>query len=154
MDTSKEYIEMCKDAIEIQKIHQYNNEFVKSGDWFSCKFHEMVIFEDGVYPVCDAVIHSGSKEFIIKERRFMNHVYLPERNRVWLPRQDQLQDMIGTYQEAYSLMYHYKNTPLYSIGNKPYYPFNVMTSAEILWLCFVMHELYSKKWSGTEWVSE
>jgi len=84
--------------------------------------------------------------FYIKEKEILSYEC------IWLPRQDQLQDMVGKYQIAYSLMYQYKKTPLYYIGKKPYYPFNVMNSAEILWLCFVMDERYGKRWSGSEWV--
>ena len=70
---------------------------------------------------------------------------------IWLPRQDQLQDMIGPYIVAYTLFGIWKKKPQYHVGKKPFYPFNIFTSLEQCWLAFVMRERYSKKWTGKTW---
>ena len=64
MDTSKEYIEMCEKAGEIQNPHK-----LCSGDWFADK--------KGQYCFCNACLSS----------------YM-EGDEIYLPRQDQLQKML------------------------------------------------------------
>ena len=70
MDTSKEYIEMCRKASEIQEL------------W--------VVHSDG----CDITIDWPSGELTGRK----------EVSVVWLPRQDQLQDMIKENSFAYHLL--------------------------------------------------
>ena len=63
---------------------------------------------------------------------------------LWLPRQDQLQDMIGEYPK-----------PLLLLCDKAiYYQFSYFSSAEMLWLCFVMYDKYGKRWDDSDWVVE
>ena len=64
MDTSKEYIEMCKQAKEIQ------NHFVTIGDYY---------YENGDIEICD-----NSQIYSAKMQKSM----------IFLPKQDQLQDMV------------------------------------------------------------
>jgi hypothetical protein len=87
---------------------------------------------------------------------------------VWLPRQDQLQDMLKD-----KIRYNHKNTYGYVKGPAPegfiagclhqeFHKFMVyedqyifceaFNSMEQLWLAFVMHEKYNKRWDGKEWV--
>lgn len=63
---------------------------------------------------------------------------------VWLPRQDQLQEMVNikTVNDFVNalierLAFEYRNG-----------------SMEQLWLAFVMAELYKKRWNGEEWICE
>jgi len=72
---------------------------------------------------------------------------------IWLPRQDQLQEMMG---EEYSIdllyaFYHFYNTqadyPIITLsklaGKSP--------SMEQLWLAFVMKTRWNKSWNGEDW---
>lgn len=70
---------------------------------------------------------------------------------VWLPRQDQLQDMIiDEYRD------HWGNSIMLGlmeecVGWGAQYAY---TSMEQAWLAFVMHEKYGKHWNGIDWVVE
>ena len=77
-------------------------------------------------------------------------------NSVWLPRQDQLQDMVEvvgapnppgawTLNSVFTAFLNIKNT--YSPIEKS------KMSMEQLWLAFVMSEKFNKKWDGKEWIS-
>ena len=72
---------------------------------------------------------------------------------VWLPRQDQLQDMITipkTHQNKSDIMHKVDALNNWMHRYKPLtYQFN---SGEQLWLAFVMYAKYSKKWDGKEWI--
>jgi len=67
---------------------------------------------------------------------------------VWLPRQDQLQDMVwdslGTYCS------NKMNSLTWGVWDF-YNTIDDVDSMEQLWLAFVMRELYNKQWNGNEW---
>ena len=60
-----------------------------------------------------------------------------ETSEIWLPRQDQLQDMIP-------IQHEFVLGGVYCACQKEW-------SLEQLWLSYVMAELYNKKWNGEEW---
>ena len=64
---------------------------------------------------------------------------------VWLPRQDQLQEMIG------SIPGNYKLEP-----NSGYWAWAFAKTWEQLWLAFVMKEKFNKTWNDEkqEWIKE
>jgi len=66
----------------------------------------------------------------------------------WLPRQDQLQDMVelSGHLPRTKISYFYKKL------EDNYYQF--FFSMEKLWLTFVMKEKYNKKWNGVDWELE
>ena len=78
--------------------------------------------------------------------------YLSPHTAIWLPRQDQLQEMVGggqgfTFQTlGRFIRWHGKCIKDY-LASIDSYP----ASMEQLWLAFVMKELHSKVWTGTEW---
>jgi len=122
MDTSKEYIKMC-DNPEIQKL------WVKPawGDFFNDS--------DGLTYTCISIKNTLK--------------YMKEH--IWLPRQDQLQDMVkydsqGDEMDAYSLIGWFNH---YLENTVPAYP--TVKTPEQLWLTFVMKELYNKTWDGKKW---
>jgi len=85
-------------------------------------------------------------------------LYNPECSIIWLPRQDQLQDMVDnmrTQEHLHFLGYVYKKMHKYDVGllddNKSPY-FHYFKSMEQLWLAFVMKEKFNKTWKGEEWV--
>ena len=123
MDTSKEYILMCEKAGEIQKLWEYR----KRGDF--CVFK-----------------NTNNLWVIGCSNQFKNPV---SENYSWLPRQDQLQEMVLK-----------NNTKVYSLGQFTKWVLEDICcnnmeankwSMEQLWLAFVMKEKYNKVWNGKEW---
>jgi hypothetical protein len=114
LDFSECYIKMCQRAEEIQ------NHVVGYGDYVQ------LTFEDGPF-IASAVL----KDAIPKDRI------------IWLPRQDQLQEMITIYDMA---------TLMVKIGK--FYKNNNFDTFEKLWLAFIMYEFYNKLWNGQDWVKE
>jgi len=112
MDTSKEYIEMCQKAVEVQDKLPRNED------------------ENGRKYV-------DSSTYIIK--------YDIETKRlIWLPRQDQLQNMLDEKPNP-SRMHNL----LIWAGIEC--DVSDLRTWEQLWLAFVMHEKYQKKWDGEDW---
>ena len=74
---------------------------------------------------------------------------------IWLPRQDQLQEMLEEKSLPHLAWLFDKfcnPNPLH-----PYYKdcqVSAKTSMEQLWFSFVMKENHNKVWSGTEWLNE
>ena len=128
MDTSEEYIEMCRKAVEVQEWW-HNNPHIIS-EWarsyfISPKDGSLIHYHDfGAYPQ-----HSTGY--------------------IWLPRQDQLQDMIWE-----SLSTHCSNKlnsfmwGVWDFCNT----IDDLDSMERLWFAFVMWEKYRKKWNGRNWI--
>jgi len=122
MDNTPEYIEMCRKAVEIQDI------------WKNRCPVPRYIFDRNYF--CNLTAHKSTF--------------------IWLPRQDQLQGMVDLEQynhlvirydnrsdNRWSIYFRKSHTSdyveLYAIGK------------EQLWLAFVMHEKYGKKWDGKDW---
>jgi len=132
MDTSMEYIKMCKKAEEIQDtkwLSAKGREYPwEEGDLFSLKNNVQM------YDSC-----SHSEGFIEPD------IY--NTSCIWLPSQEQLQDMvIIEYKHFYALLdvFH-----MWSI--QPTLDRNLIESMEQLWLAFVMKEKYNKVWNGEDW---
>jgi hypothetical protein len=127
MDKSSEYIKMCESAKVIQK--QWKPEF---GDFF-------VSMSLGLTSACQTIASDLEKKVS----------YLKTLKAVWLPRQDQLQDMvIENYATSWDLAIAFSNVLM--SDNASY--FDNFDSMEKLWLAFVMLEKYNKKWKKGEWV--
>jgi len=134
MDNTKKYIKMCEKAEEIQKRDFENGDIIfyknKWGMYFKEKFYEEMVFND-------------------------NTLIKYELNPIWLPRQDQLQEMIsGKYENT-----HFFLVAFLKFADDFGYDGNninctLFTSMEQLWLAFVMKKKYSKKWLTNEekWV--
>lgn len=137
MDTSKKYIKMCSKAKEIQELWK-----PRAGD-FNFKNGEVDI---GIYGMYVDITQSGRP--------------------IWLPRQDQLQDLIkedyrsvpnkkyisfrGMSEYFYKFVDENQLQMIDKNGNKTC----VCESMEQLWLAFVMREKYNKIWNGRDWVKE
>jgi len=127
MDKSSAYIKMCESAKVIQK--QWKPEF---GDFF-------VSMSLGLTSPCQPIVSDLEKKVS----------YLKTINAVWLPRQDQLQEMvIGQYATPWDLAIAFSNVLM---GDNASY-FDNFDSMEKLWLAFIMIEEYKKKWKEEEWV--
>jgi len=149
MDTSKEYIEMCEKAGEIQK---WKGLSVKDcgcayiGDWVYTK-----VDNDVDYPEVGVFGHHNKRE-MLDDTCLSTDKEVLNLNLVWLPRQDQLQEMIVS---------EFDDCILCMMQAFAKYVDDTITTIEVkeggktleqLWLAFVMKELYSKKWNGEEWV--
>lgn len=126
MDKSPHYIKMCENAKVVQK--QWKPEF---GDFF-------VSMSLGLTSQCQPITSDLEKKVS----------YLKTIKAVWLPRQDQLQEMvIEKYATPWDLAIAFSNVLM---GDNVSY-FDNFDSMEKLWFAFVMLEKYKKKWKEGEW---
>ena len=132
MDTSETYINMCREAKEIQDGWVRGN-----GDFY---YRDP---EDDVY-VVDCLVSSED----IERGKYLWR-------RFWLPRQDQLQEMLGL--DNHSLMMKFCRFYNFNLGYNSA-DHNIIfincQSMEILWLLFVMEEKYNKQWDGDKWIEK
>jgi hypothetical protein len=127
MDKSSHYITMCESAKVIQK--QWKPEF---GDFF-------VSMSLGLTSPCQTIASDLEKKVS----------YLKTIKAVWLPRQDQLQEIvIEKYATSWDLAIAFSNVLM--SDNASY--FDNFDSMEKLWFAFIMFEIYKKKWKDGEWV--
>jgi hypothetical protein len=127
MDKSLHYIKMCESAKVIQK--QWKPEF---GDFF-------VSMSLGLISPCQPIASDLEKKAS----------YLKAIKAVWLPRQDQLQEIIiENYAMPWDLAVAFSNVLMDQ--NASY--FEKFDSMEKLWLAFIMLEKYKKKLEEEEWV--
>jgi len=86
------------------------------------------------------------------ERIFNSMEEMNKATCIWLPRQDQLQEMLealcGTW-EALLVELSSWHSPWGALHNEYASSFK---SFEQAWLAFVMHEKHNKHWNGEEWV--
>ena len=134
MDTSKEYIKMC-DCEEIQNHKFQMGDYLYSGHF---KKLGLYIGEDEVEGLDDFY-----EMFLTKQPHF-------EEEDVWLPRQDQLQEMTE-YNDAdtYSglpIMFHmvWEDLRYRKLGKIN------RDSGEQIWLAFIMQK-HQALWTGSEW---
>jgi hypothetical protein len=127
MDTSEQYIKMCKKAIEIQKLWK-----PATGDFYGWTIYESTghkIWQD------------GNKINVVAD--------------IWLPRQDQFQEILYSNVKIYIqeiVRFYFGNQPVnyYNI-QFPEYNFETM---EQLLLTLIMKLKYNKTWNGEEWLEE
>ncbi len=123
MDTSKEYVRMCEKAIKIQELWK-----PKDSDIYSNHNHED--------------IHLFALRTLTKTELFYA---------VWLPRQDQLQDMLdmGTASAKLKQFSDFIDRKLQIDIKHSLEIFD--KSMEQLWLIFVMYVKHNKTWGGEDW---
>lgn len=124
MDTSEQYIKMCEGAEEIQS-NQHNER-----DWLGNIYFGNLDIE----PVEQ------------KPHLFSNNFSEVTPSTVWLPRQDQLQEMVADN----SLERPWVHL-CYQFYKWAHLNWNDFASMEQLWLAFIMKENYKKTWDGEEW---
>ena len=150
MDCRPDYIEMCEKAEEIQA-----KWYPQPGDIFADKNYSG--FSDSLHIYLDNIPTWGKgldRHYIVDmagirkpQREFRKDQY------IWLPRQDQLQEMVWTHTEG---TYNLLATKLFAFldyWREHGVPIS-FTSMEQLWLCFTMHELYHKEWVNGGWREE
>ena len=120
MDTSEQYIDMCEKAIGVQQLCV---EYGKNYNWYKSLF---LTKQHHVYESWYQYKHGEN---------------------IWIPRQDQLQDILGDYNICMQLIYG-------SVEYSDYPNATNFTTMEQLWLAIVMKTKFDKRWSGTKWISE
>ena len=122
MDISKEYILMCEKAEEIQiSKNPHVGDFWCNKDSHNIKAYGGQIREDSLESTYDETIG------------------------IWLPRQDQLQEMVlKLYEGCHRL------TWAFAVWTRVI----CLDSLEQLWLAFVMKEKYNKVWDGEKWITQ
>ena len=128
MDQSSDYIKMCESAKVIQKKWE-----PEVGDFF-------VSMSLGMASPSQPIISDLEKKAS----------YLKTLKAVWLPKQDQLQEVVmENYATPWDLAIAFSNVLM---ADKASY-FDKFDSMEKLWLAFIMREKYRKQWKAGEWVS-
>ncbi len=138
MDTSKEYIKQC-DCPEVQG----KKRFFKQGDWaYENAKHGEVITVGRYGYISNTQLSSCGYDydfFEYKRKRF-----------VFLPRQDQIQEMIGKdHETTLDLLVHFYGFVTVDNPMGIQKIFNALM--EQLWLAFYMHEKHKKTWTGEKW---
>ena len=133
MDKSTLYIRMCEKAVEIQEQFAHADGSLLAGKVYRTVF---------IWPF-EIAFHSSG---------------LVTEDYIWLPRQDQLQDIVRGGDNSTSIKEKITSFYQYCISERPIEPdkFGRMywyyTSMEQLWLAFVMDRKYSKYWDGSDWI--
>jgi len=123
MDTTEPYIKMCEKAKELQEPTEF-----EAGDFWCWNWETKEVIVAAV---------SGGE----RGKGLFG-------NRIWLPRQDQLQAMISNH---WGDTYYALSDWLESLDEN--YPCGkLFYSWEQLWLAFLFAEKYGKYWDGSDWV--
>jgi hypothetical protein len=169
MDTSETYIKMCEKAMEIQgawkpqvgdyiwRKYTVFGEEIDNQVWGEDKLKEIIIlhFQSSVEGYWAACNREG------EDRVFKTPEDMAKATSVWLPRQDELQGMVGgPYQhdipEMQSIGRHAQLIQLIRDIDLFSQQINLksITSMEQLWLAFIMKAKYGKVWNGEDWARE
>jgi len=150
MDKTEQYIKMCEKAEEIQDCswgnegdYFYKRDGIGYGLWLVCKVEYGSLWCSGQ--------RMNEAPFNGKLVQFM-----APGNYIWLPRQDQLQEMVGD--APYSNIKNAMWSILDDLHKYAFTPniFNefIPTTMEQLWLAFVMKEKYNQIWNGEKWLKQ
>jgi hypothetical protein len=138
MDKGEQYIRMCEEACEIQKLWM-----PKHGDYFADRSGKV---ECWVSHIHDRMERKNG--FYIKRETGL--VYLIKL--VWLPRFDQLIELAQVkgrrYENTTHDFFRWTKTPYKTMEGLPQ---KIFSSLEQIWLAFVMHQKFWKKWNGSRW---
>jgi len=126
MDTSETYIKMCEKA-DLKPHGTKHDQQWQDGDYYFLD-EKVDVYTFWHYPT---------------------HIY----NAIWLPRQDQLQEMVdGDVYEKVCNFYDFVNDVVGWELMKYKLKEDYFTSMEQLWLAFVMKEKINKTWNGEDWI--
>lgn len=158
MNNLKQFIKMSEKAIEVQKLHK-----PEVGDYYVCACINCIenITKPNVIEYADidclnnrdltnvephyaaTVKMSGVGAFAA----FYNTRCKKDLSYIWLPKQNQLQDMVLNNNTCYGKhLYFHEWMKINQIHN-----YLKNWSMEQLWLAFVMFEKFNKVWDGCEW---
>jgi hypothetical protein len=142
MDNSPEYVKMCEKAKEIQVLKDTRRD----GDVY-------YVLNEGRYGGFDGILFNCHDVFEEYSSQSYVESYIDEntKNIVWLPRQDQLQEMVMPKRLSPRGMYPAMHLTQKFSGIFYNHCFRRFKTMEQLWLAFVMQQKYCKTWNGEEW---
>ena len=137
MEASETYIKMC-DCPEIQEFRR-EEKHKDTGKWQEGDFWTTVFREQKVFIV------ARLNDAWADEPHYLHHPI----ECIWLPRQDQLQEMV--IPEPFR---DWRNVLSFFDDFIDWDNLDEYGSMEQLWLAFVMKEKYNKVWDGEKWVED
>jgi len=151
MDASETYRHMCIEAKEIQKLWEpREGDFAYYNDCghfdnIHCISGAMLSEHSDEHELFTEVLGNTNRWLTTGKFDCLTGVY------TWLPRQDQLQEMIKIQSEtAWGLQIRFYNWVNWYIDAQ--HPIMAIDgSMEQLWLGFVMYQKYHKIWTGKDW---
>lgn len=133
MDTSEKYILMCEKAEEVQK--EWRPDI---GDYIDpCRVVSVIT---SLYQPDDECCLIGTNNVNLYGQMHPQSMYF------WLPRQDQLQEMLASEEGTMEAPLQQLRGFVYRVNLKRGYYEQFSKSYEQLWLAFVMYEKYQKRW--------
>ena len=167
MDTSKEYIKMCDcSEIQSQRLSVFREDVFGNIDYESFEVGDYLytggsyLFENDVELIGTTIYkphhyhHQKEGEYNISLVGFDEGDGYKCSTIIWLPRQDQIQEMIPKCTCVHPLeklqcvlQRLVEHGGMY--GEDTYWSFP--TSMEQFWLAFYMYEKYKKIWNGEKW---
>lgn len=156
MDTSENYIDMCEKAVAVQELWiQAKNSHCainrKHGDIVSLKYNGK---KPTIYTLLNES-HAVVFKFSMDDGTTFYSQYSFD-DLIWLPRQDQLQEMLSQSGVHIAFRFGLFLEDGYLPGSlqKAFVQLNNLlngASMEQLWLAFVMKEELDKVWNGDDW---
>jgi len=152
MDKTETYIKMSEKAEEIQELRKEEATIDDVCICSACKTRWGNCYEHTEYLSCNSEL--GGRPFPVVAIKDVEH------KSIWLPRQDQLQEMHRGHlpdgmfnnlmDDCYGNWHIDKLREFYRqcIHEQKW----IVPSWEQLWLAFVMKEKYNKVWNGDEWI--
>lgn len=162
MDISETYIKMCEKAEEIQALWKPS-----TGDWFTPKLNLDMGGSDDIFKpqqevsvnthwmkgkgYCNGDIADWGEDYWCDGCAQIETKWL-----TWLPRQDQLQEMVLPNTENADRLGSFLSRfwVFCSCFYQGELTFEVFTSMEQLCLAFVMKENYNKIWNNEDWIKQ
>ena len=159
MDTSAEYVAMCRQAKEIQELWKPDTADIIKGDFIGFITDKSGI-EDAHHTLTD--FRYSIQRFISDKDRFGNFAWYPKNELIWLPRQDQLHELIGFAKTLSGIgklnMLMFMNRADFAYyrdyNNSGYERKNKFGTIEQFLLAYVMKTRWGKVWNGSDWVKE
>ena len=135
MDISQKYIKMC------EKFSLFKNKDLEIGDYVKSENMDNI----------EIISYIEDNEYYSNSIYFDNRGNSRANESLWIPRQDQLQDIyIKKFNVHFSGMLDRFNEWLKE-PKEPEEENSHFNSMEQLWLAFIMKEIYNKIWTGDDW---
>lgn len=146
MDLTKQYIDMCEKAVEIQELEPEEFEIRN----IYCEIYNQIIC-----PKCTSGISgkfcSVCGTPMISEKEYSISQFKGKDDMIWLPRQDQLQEIEMFHIKINSLEFIYQAVDNRDKDPDYWYNFN---SGEQFFLAYIMQRKYNKTWNGEDWIEK
>lgn len=138
MDTSQQYIDMCRMASEIQKCWMPEH-----GDFFQGEKGKVEVWVQGRH----------EQRCVAGNVRLRFEDGMPRtRQYIWLPRLDQLMELAQEPGKRFDqLTQIFFDWTKQDYGTQQGHPGSLFDSLEQTWLAFIMDRKFGLKWDGCEW---